>query len=426
VTLPFFYGWIIVAISMVAGFFSAGVSNITMAVVLKPISDDLDWSRALTAAAVAMGSILGGILSPVFGPIADRLGPRFLLPSGGALVGLLAVGVSLSTEPWQFYATFVPARALTEFLLCGIVPFTAVANWFHLKRPRAMGLVAMSVPLGSAALSLIYQFFVTHYGWRSAFLALGISLWVLVVIPGAIFLRRQPEDLGLAPDGLSPLPQADSPLSLQKERQNTGAELSWTRGEAMRTGALWLLVASAFLASIGTGGIAFHTVAYFTDRSIAPVVAAGALSLMALSGAMGNGLWGALAERMQPRRLSVTTMLIAAGAVALLTQVREPFTAYVFAVLFGLNARGAAVLTQILLARYFGRRSYGAISSVLDPFHKGGLGLGALFAGVAFDFTGNYQTILLIFMGSYVLSALLIFLARRPAASEALQSNLAH
>jgi MFS family permease len=193
----------------------------------------------------------------------------------------------------------------------------------------------------------------------------------------------------------------------------------------MRTGALWLLVASAFLASIGTGGIAFHTVAYFTDRSIAPVVAAGALSLMALSGAMGNGLWGALAERMHPRRLSVTTMLIAAGAVALLTQVREPFTAYLFAVLFGLTARGAAVLTQILLARYFGRLSYGAISSVLDPFHKGGLGLGALFAGLAFDFTGNYQTIFLIFMGSYALSALLIFLARRPMPSEASQSNLA-
>ena len=51
-TPPFFYGWIIVAISMLAGFFSAGVSNITMAVVLKPISDELGWSRSLTAAAV--------------------------------------------------------------------------------------------------------------------------------------------------------------------------------------------------------------------------------------------------------------------------------------------------------------------------------------------------------------------------------------
>lgn len=399
---------------MLAGFFSAGVSNITMAVVLKPISDDLGWSRALTAAAVTMGAISGGVLSPFFGPLADRLGPRLLLPAGGTLVGLLAIGVSLSTEPWQFYATFVPARALTEFLLCGIVPFTAVANWFHIKRPRAMGLVAMSVPLGASALSLVYQFFIGHYGWRSAFLALGISLWVLVVIPGAIFLRRQPEDLGLTPDGLSAAPLHDGPLSPGEERQKTVAERSWTRGDAMRTGTLWLLVASTFLASLGTGGIAFHTVAYFTDNKIAPGIAAGALSVMALSGAMGNGLWGALAERMQPRLLSVATMLISAGAVALLTQVRGSLTAYIFAVLFGLNARGAAVLTQILLARYFGCRSYGAISSVLDPFHKGGLGLGAFFAGIAFELTGNYQTIFAIFLANYLLSALLIFLARRP------------
>jgi MFS family permease len=415
VTTPFFYGWIIVAISMLAGFFSAGVSNITMAVVLKPISDDLGWSRSLTAAAVTMGAISGGVLSPFFGPLADRLGPRFLLPAGGTLVGLLAVGVSLSTEPWQFYATFVPARALTEFLLCGIVPFTAVANWFHIKRPRAMGLVAMSVPLGASALSLVYQFFIAHYGWRSAFLALGISLWVLVVIPGAIFLRRQPEDLGLNPDGLSAAPQYNGPLSPGEERQKTVTERSWTRGDAMSTSTFRLLVTSTFLAALGTGGIAFHMVAYFTDNKIAPGIAAGALSVMALSGAVGNGLWGALAERIQPRPLYVATMLVSAGAVALLTQVSGPIAAYIFAVLFGLNARGAGVLAQILLARYFGRRSYGAISSVLDPFHKGGLGLGALFAGIAFDFTGNYRTIFAIFLGNYLLSALLIFLARRPA-----------
>jgi MFS family permease len=414
VALPFFYGWIIVAISMIAGFFSAGVSNITMAVVLKPISDDLGWSRALTAAAVTMGAILGGALSPLFGPLADRLGPRLLLPAGGALVGSLAIGVSLSAQPWQFYATFVPARALTEFLLCGIVPFTAIANWFYLKRPRAMGFVAMSVPLGSSALSLIYQFLVAHYGWRSAFLALGISLWALVVLPGAIFLRRQPEHLGLTPDGLPQATRGDHRRTRALNRHETVAEHSWTRGDAMRTRALWLLVASTFVASLGTGGIAFHTVAYFTDVGIVPAAAAGALSVMALSGAMGNGLWGALAERLQPRRLNVGTMLLSAGAVALLTQVRDPFAAYVFAVLFGLSARGAAVLTQILLARYFGRRAYGAITSILEPFHNGGLGLGALIAGMAFDLTGSYQAIFVFFLGNYGLAAVLIWRARRP------------
>jgi MFS family permease len=400
---------------MLAGILAAGVSNITMAVVLKPISDDLGWSRSLTAAAVTMGALLGGILSPLFGPLADRLGPRFLLPLGGALVGLLAIGVSLSTEPWQFYATFVPARALTEFLLCGVISFTAVTNWFYVKRPRVMGLVAMATPLGSAALSLVFQFFVTHYGWRSAFLALGISLWVLVVIPGIVLLRRQPEDLGLYPDGIAPSPELRFAEIAAKQIDHPVHEYSWSRREAMRTSTLWLLVVSTFLAAIGTGGTAFHTAAYFTDVKIAPSLAAAAVSVMALAGAFGNGIWGALAERISPRGLNVTTMLLAAGTVAFLTQVMAPIPAFIFALLFGLNARGAAVLTQVLVARYFGRRSFGAISSVLDPFHKGGLGLGALFAGIAFDFTGNYQIIFMIFLASYVVSALLIFFLRRPA-----------
>jgi MFS family permease len=168
------------------------------------------------------------------------------------------------------------------------------------------------------------------------------------------------------------------------------------------------------LASIGTGGTAFHTVAYFTDVNIAPPIAAGAVSLMALCGALGNGLWGALAERMSARSLNVSTMLVAAASVGFLTQVSGTLGAYIFAVLFGANARGAAVLTQVLIARYYGRRSFGAISSILDPFHKGGLGVGALIAALAFDRFGNYRLVFVSFMISYLLSALLIYLARRP------------
>ena len=410
--LPFFYGWVIVAIVMIAGVLAAGVSNITMAVVLKPISEDLGWSRTLMAAAITVGSLSGGLLSPLFGPLADRFGPRVLLPLGGALVGLLAFGVSASTEPWQFYATFIPARALTEFLLCGMIAFTAVANWFHLKRPRAMGLVAMATPLGSAGLSLIYQFFVTHYGWRSAFLALGIALWLLVVIPGLIFLRRQPEDLGLFPDGMAP---SDRQLDASEHHAAiASSETSWERADALHTGTLWLLVASSFLASVGTGGTAFHTAAYFTDVNIPAPIAAGAVSTMALCGALGSGMWGALAERVSARGLNVMTMVVAATTVAFLTQVDGPAAAFIFAILFGTNARGAAVLGQILIARYYGRRAFGAISSVLDPFHKGGLGVGALLAGAAFDYYGNYRLIFFCFTGSYLCSALLVFLARRP------------
>jgi MFS family permease len=414
VTLPFFYGWIIVGIAMLAGFLGSGVSNVTMSVVLKPITEDLNWSRTLTSSAITIGSVTGGLLAPLVGPLADRLGPRILLPVGAALVGTFVMCLSLTYEPWQFYATFVPGRALAETLLTGVVPMTAVTNWFYLKRPRAIGLVALSVPLGSFVLSLVYQFMIEAYGWRSAFFMLGIALWLFVVVPGLFFLRRQPEDLGILPDGA--LAEAHKPKQIDpgSERVAAAAEHSWSFKDAVRTRTLWLLIAASTFASISTGGIAFHMVAYFTDVTIQPAVAVAALSVMALTGAFGSGLWGTLAERFHPRTLCVTTMLLSAAAVVLLTQTRAAPAAFVFSILFGLTARGGFVLMHILLADYFGRRSFGAITSILEPFHKGGLGVGALLAGMAFDLSGSYQIVFLLFFGNYLIAAMLTLVVRQP------------
>src|SRR6185436_7983038 len=158
------------------------------------------------------------------------------------------------------------------------------------KRPRAIGLVALSVPLGSFVLSLVYQFMIATYGWRSAFMMLGVALWLLVVVPGFFFLRRQPEDLGMLPDGALPSPQEFKPMDANSEPTPALTEQSWSLKEAMRTRTLWLLVAASTFYSISTGGIAFHMVAYFTDVEIQPAVAVGALSVMALTGALGSGL----------------------------------------------------------------------------------------------------------------------------------------
>ena len=412
-TLPFFYGWIIVGIAMLAGFLGSGVSNVTMSVVLKPITEDLNWSRTLTSSAITIGSVTGGLLAPLVGPLADRLGPRILLPFGAALVGIFVMCLSLTHEPWQFYATFVPGRALAETLLTGVVPMTAVTNWFYLKRPRAIGLVALSVPLGSFVLSLVYQFMIEAYGWRSAFFMLGLALWLLVVVPGLFFLRRQPEDLGILPDGALEGPHKPKQTDPGSERI-AAAEHSWSFQDAVRTRTLWLLVAASMFSSISTGGIAFHMVAYFTDVTIQPAVAVAALSVMALTGAFGSGLWGTLAERFHPRTLCVTTMLLSAAAVVLLTQARVAPAAFVFSILFGLSARGGFVLMHILLAHYFGRRSFGAITSALEPFHKGGLGVGALLAGMAFDWSGSYQIVFLFFFGNYLIAAMLTLVVRQP------------
>src|SRR5258706_16116378 len=109
--MPFFYGWIIVAIAMIAGFISSGVSNVTMAVVLKPISEDLGWSRSVMAAAITLGSFSGGVVSPVFCALGGRFWPRVFFPPRGGVGGVFFVGGRFGGGPWGFFAHFFSAPA---------------------------------------------------------------------------------------------------------------------------------------------------------------------------------------------------------------------------------------------------------------------------------------------------------------------------
>ncbi len=427
--LPFFYGWLIAGAAFASSGLGAGLNNVSLAVLLRPLSDDLGWSRSLTAGAIGAGTIAAGGLAPFVGGLADRFGPRVLLPVGAAVAGILVFAISLASEPWMFYATYVPARALAEPLLISVVPMTAVANWFQRRRPRVMGLIVMAVPLGSSVLVLWYQFVIAHFGWRWAFVSLAVLFWTVLVIPGALLLRRRPEDLGLVPDGVRASPSEAGGRGDARSLEHRAAEeqvepRSWTLREAARTPTFWFLALSTALASIATGGTAFNLVAYFTDTRIDPIVAAGALSVFALSGAVGAGIWGLLAERLSARMLSLGTLMTAASAMLLLLQVHDAPLAYGFAVLFGLTARGQAVLVQVLLADYFGRRSYGAISGLANPFVLGGLGLGPFLAALAFDLTGSYVGIFSSFGALFLAAAVLIAFARRPIGVKAPPQSL--
>jgi len=369
------------------------------------------------AGAVAGGTFVGGIVTPLAGRFADKFGPRVMMPLGAVLMGLLAIALAMVTEPWQFYLAYIPARAISHGMLIGVVPVTAVANWFYRQRPRAISLVTMAVPLGASVMALIYQFMINHHGWRSTFITLAILLLALVVVPTALFLRRQPEDFGLLPDG-APEPVRVEDGAGSKRPDDPSGEVSWTLQEAIHTPSLWLIALCLGLGTLASGGIAFNMAAYFTDADFDPTVAAGTLSVFALAGAVGSGIWGFLAERFSIRAISVGTFGISAFSLTLLLVANNPITAYLFAALFGLTARGEAAMGPILVSHYFGRRSFGAISGVITPINMLGLGLGPVAAAAAYDTTGSYRGIIMIFIGAFVLASLLMVLARKPNKTE--------
>lgn len=403
----FFYGWLVVAVAALAAIIGAGLDHVAFGVVLKPMSEEQGWPRSVVSGAVATGTLAAAVIAPFAGQLADRLGPRLLIAGGALATGGLTLAMSFANEPWQFYAAYVPARALATSTLGGVVALTAAANWFQHKRPRAIGMVSMAAPVGAAVMAQFYQGLLGGVGWRGAFVALA-GLTLAVALPAAWLLRRRPEDVGLRPDGAAGVAASQT--------SPAPAEDSWSPGAAARTPAFWLIIASFMLAALSIGSIGFHLVAYFTDTGVDPATAAGILSLYALTGGAAILLWGFLSERVHVRYLAVAILGLSGAAVLLLLNVQGVLGALLFAVLYGFTGRSQSTLVQIMLANYFGRRFFGSISGITIAFQLAVMGISPWVAALVFDLTGSYADIFRLFIALYGVSAACMFLARKPEA----------
>jgi sugar phosphate permease len=288
-------------------------------------------------------------------------------------------------------------------------------NWFKRMRGRALGFVSMAIPLGGAALVPVARFISDEWGWQYVYFGFGTLMLVVLTPLAFLTLRRRPEDMGLLPDGDSPETAgatADSP----KRAAAFGGETEWTLKQAMGTPAFWMLIVAVAAGTCANGGVGFHQAAYFEDQGVAAAAAALAVSAYALSGAFANALWGFLVERISERLIGAFTVALAGLLCLYLLTVDTTWEALLFAVLFGMAARGETSIIVMIQAQYFGRNSFGAISGFSTPFQQISLGLGPSIAALIYDLSGASYTIAFILFGLlYFASAICIWFARKPA-----------
>ncbi len=405
-----FYGWYILSIGVVGAFLAAGSSQLFMSIMLKPLTEEFGWSRTAATGAITTGTIIAGLLSLPFGRLADRYGPRLLSSIGAVVTAGVYVALTKFTNLWQFYVVFVIGRAISSNTLASIAPQTAAVNWFRRFRGRALGLIAMATPLGSSLLAIIAQLIMVNHGWRTVFVVLAFAMIFLQAIPAPLVLRRRPEDLGLVPDGNHRA--CETPPS--SEQTPVEAEFGWSLSEAIRTLTLWLIITSIVIALTVNAGVGFHLVAYYTDAGIDATVAVGAMSLYAFTGALASLIWGFLTEKFSERLLASGVLLLSAGANLYLLLGTTITGAFIFAVLFGFTSRGEGTLINIILAQYYGRSSYGAISGFVYPFYMLALGFGPLISSLSFDLTGSYHAVFSFFIAVSIIASFLIWLAKKP------------
>ncbi len=418
----FFYGWLVVIASVLAGAVQSGGSVWGASVFASHMTDELGWSRSAFFGAFTLRALVGGVLSPFIGPMQDtQSGPRILMLLTG-----LTMGFSLITLKWidnivLFYVLFGALGALTmvggaEMLIVAIVP-----KWFVRMRGRAVAIASSGTAMGPLFFPFLVHGIITLVGWRDAWVVLGIGS-MAIMVPLALMVRSRPEDIGLLPDGArEPDPatlrqaQGERGGTAQGERQvRARAERSMTRRQAMRTYAFWLLILAFFLAMLGMGGFHANWIPYFEDIGFSPAVGAWAATAYGVCSISVRLVWGVVAERYPVRYLLVIQALLTAVSIMLFLNISNVPTLIIAGASHGLALGGFFIMRPLIIANYFGRQHLGAINGILRPFVTMSGAVSPLLIAGMFDIFGTYREAFILATLTWVLAAGVVFLAAPP------------
>ncbi|MBI4488687.1 MAG: MFS transporter [Deltaproteobacteria bacterium] len=415
----FFYGWYIVGVGFLSHVVSAFHFSSTLSVFVKPLTEDLGVSRGLFSLLRTGEILIAGALAPIVGPLVDRYSGRWLIGIGALTLGAGFILLSEVREFWQFMLVRWILVTIGGTLMGYMVVNVAISRWFIRKRGRAIAIATLGQGISKVGIPLLTASLFLWMGWRQTWTVFGLLTLALVVIPAIVFIRRSPEEMGLHPDGApSPPYSAMAPGRKGKlsaaERQSLTADMPWSRAEALRTQAFWLITVTFGISNVGIAGLNLHVFAYVTDIGHTTMVAATVMTIIAFTQLSSTLFWGFLSERVDLRKATMLKFLIQALGLSLAIVTDRLALTYAGFFLYGIGLGGSQVLQEIIWADYYGRISLGTVR---------GLGLfithifaaaGPPFFGFLFDATKSYFISFTLFTISLIISAVLILFVRPP------------
>jgi MFS family permease len=410
IRLPFFYGWVLVAIAFVT--MAVGVNARTAFSLLFPaILDEFGWDRGLTAGAFSFGFLVSAFVTPGVGRLMDRRGPRLVIELGVVAMGAGLVLASFIRTPWQLYLTLGALAGGGVNCLAYTGQSLYLTNWFVRRRGLALSVAFSGVGVGSIVILPWLNALIAGAGWRSACLRLGLVVLALLM-PLNLLLKGRPEDMGLAPDGV-----AASGASAERAANvvdHVWAAVDWTLARALCTARFWWLAAGYFCGLFSWYAVQVHQTRYLTEIGFAPSAAAWALGFVSLVAVPGQIAFGHLSDRIG--REWVWTIGNAGFVVccALLIALRSvPSAALLAAMIVAQGALGYSLTSVMgaIPAEIFEGRHYGSIFGTVMLAAILGGAAGPWAAGVLYDDTGTYASAFAIAIGCSALSALAIWRA---------------
>lgn len=373
-----YYGWVVVAVTVVALLVAAGARS-APGVFLLPMQEALGLDRGTLSFSASLGLLVFGLAAPLSGRLMDRFGPRRVATAG---LLLLAVSFGLSTLARSALALHLSWGLLSGLgtgLVGSVLGATVATRWFVRRRGLVVGVFGAATSAGQLLFIPLLTAWAARIGWDGAALVIaGAAL--LLALPLWALLRDRPEALGLQPDGDTHARPTPPPVPDPHVMRR-----------AVRSRDFWLLSLTFLACGFTSNGIiGTHFMAYCGDLGLTATFAAGLLALMGAFNFVGTLASGYLTDRMDPRLLLAVYYVVRGLSLALLPLLPPGLAFTAFAVLFGLDYIATVPPTAALTADTFGRANVGTVYGWIFCAHQVGAALASWLGGEVRDVLGSY------------------------------------
>ncbi len=399
-----FYGWWVVATAALGLCLGAApIIVYSFAIFFKPLSQEYHAGRAAISFAFTLQNVAAALFAPLTGRLIDQFGARKIILPGTAIFGLTMLSSKLlGGRLWHFYIFFA-VLGIIQGCSSPVGYSVVVSHWFDRRRGLGLGLMMLGIGIGAIVMPYAAQRLIALYGWRMAYGIYGLAVLVIALPIAAAFLRNDPRDKGLLPDGIVEAVRIGQPVAPKGVNVDG---LTWH--ETWHSPTFWLLVSSFFLAGASVHACVLHLSALLTDRGVSPQAAAAAISVVGFAVLIARVGTGYLLDRFFAPRLAAFFFCGAAVGIGMLTLGSTGKLALGAAFLIGMGMGAEGDVIAYSLSRYFGLKAFGtAYGYAFGTFVMAGA-LGTLLMGAAFDWTHAYTVPLSGFFVAMVMAAWLM------------------
>ena len=414
VNTKFFYGWIIVGIANIGIFSSGPGQSHTFSVFVEPISKDLQLSSASIASAYGLATLIAAFLLPYMGKLIDRYGARFSLIIISIILGISCIFFGAASNFLMLTVGFGFLRFFGQgSLMLGCA--NLVSQWFDSKRGFAMSLMALGFGMSMAVHPPLSQLLIDEYGWKYAWIILGVSTWIIMVPALFILAWNNPENIGLKPDG-----EKKTKLTKDEVQVIEGLNLK----EALKENSFYILAAMWFGMAMLVTTLHFYQVTILTNQGISTEYAASLFTISAVAMVVFMPLVGKFFDNFPTKYVLATGLLINSISLISITYSNNDVYSLFYAISFGINNAFSMTMFGYIWPRYFGRKHLGSIQGTGQMIGVIGASLGPLPVGFAIDYLGTSLVTIRCLSVYPIIMAIIIIMFLKSPSSLSINSKL--